>query len=403
MGNMDLEDLGDKIQDIIESAVKSHDFQKLNQTITQAVNSAIDNGSDALKSALGVNRKNDPEAYKRYRYTPPESFRKKETVKEEDKEPALYLNTAGDKVKGIAMAGCGALLAFGNGAALLSGGFLRMLFGGGGGASTVFLSIFFAIGVGLIAAGTHLVGKVNRFRKYISTLGKKNYCEVEELSKATAKPVRFVRREIKKMVTDGWFLEGHMDEKETVLITSNETFRQYEEMKKKLEEKRREELKEQAKKPVITPQVQEILDKGQEYLKEIGKCNEAISGEEISAKISEIEEIVSRILERAAAHPEVASDLKKLMNYYLPMTIKLLNAYAEMEKQPIQGENIRKSKKEIEDTLDTLKQAFEKLLDTIFTDTALDVSSDISVLNTLLAQEGLKDDGLHATLTQSGF
>ena len=85
-------------------------------------------------------------------------------------------------------------------------------------------------------------------------------------------------------------------------------------------------------------------------------------------------------------------DLKRLMNYYLPVTVKLLDAYEDMDRQPVQGENIRSSKKEIEDTLDTLNSAFEKLLDSVFKDVAWDVSSDISVLNTVLAQEGLKED-----------
>ena len=122
---------------------------------------------------------------------------------------------------------------------------------------------------------------------------------------------------------------------------------------------------------------------------EIRRYNDAIPGEEISGKISRMELIVRRIFERAQAHPEIVPDLKKLMDYYLPMTVKLLNAYAEMDRQPVQGENIRKSKQEIDSTLDTLNQAFEKLLDSVFEDTAMDVSSDISVLNTLLAQEGL--------------
>ncbi|HCO36844.1 MAG TPA: hypothetical protein DIT11_00265, partial [Ruminococcaceae bacterium] len=70
------------------------------------------------------------------------------------------------------------------------------------------------------------------------------------------------------------------------------------------------------------------------------------------------------------------------------------NAYEDMDSQPIQGENIASSKKEIEDTIDTLNVAFEKLLDSVFEDTAIDVSSDISVLNTVLAQEGLTEDEL---------
>ena len=101
---------------------------------------------------------------------------------------------------------------------------------------------------------------------------------------------------------------------------------------------------------------------------------------------------MQHIFDRAEEHPEVIPDLKKMMDYYLPMTVKLLNAYADMDAQPVQGETILASKREIEETLDTLNLAFEKLLDSIFKDTALDVSSDISVLNTLLAQEGLTDD-----------
>ena len=79
-----------------------------------------------------------------------------------------------------------------------------------------------------------------------------------------------------------------------------------------------------------------------------------------------MELIIAKIFERAKAHPEIIPDLNRLMDYYLPMTVKLLNAYEEMDSQPVQGENITSSKKEIEET----------------------------VLNTVLAQEGLTEDEL---------
>jgi 5-bromo-4-chloroindolyl phosphate hydrolysis protein len=142
--------------------------------------------------------------------------------------------------------------------------------------------------------------------------------------------------------------------------------------------------------------VQQVLDKGNAFIAEIRRCNDAIPGEEISAKIDRMEAIIRRIFHRAETNPEIVPDLKKMMDYYLPMTVKLLNAYADMDAQPVQGENILNSKAEIEGTLDTLNLAFEKLLDSLFADTALDVSSDISVLQTMLAQEGLTDDGLRA-------
>ena len=197
------------------------------------------------------------------------------------------------------------------------------------------------------------------------------------------------------MIGKGLFREGHMDREETCLITSDETYQYFEQSRLQLEERQRQEAASVQKAAAPhDPQVQEVLERGNAFIAQIRGCNDAIPGEEISAKISHMEMIVRRIFERAEAHPEIVPDLKKLMDYYLPMTVKLLNAYADMDAQPVQGENIQSSKREIEDTLDTLNRAFEKLLDSVFADTAMDVSSDISVLNTLLVQEGLTEDDL---------
>lgn len=82
------------------------------------------------------------------------------------------------------------------------------------------------------------------------------------------------------------------------------------------------------------------------------------------------------------------------MGYYLPTTLKLVNAYKDLEAEPVQGPNIKRSKDEIEETLDTISSAFEKLLDSFYQDTAMDISTDISVMKTMFAQEGLTEDGL---------
>ena len=102
-----------------------------------------------------------------------------------------------------------------------------------------------------------------------------------------------------------------------------------------------------------------------------------------------MEVLVQKIFDRVQQDPDSLEDISKLMDYYLPTTIKLLEAYQQLCSQPVQGENIRSSKLEIEQTLDTLNDAFERLLDSLFEDVAWDISSDISVLQTMLAQEGL--------------
>lgn len=242
-------------------------------------------------------------------------------------------------------------------------------------------------GTALLCSGIGTLAKVSRFKVYLKALGTKTSITLERLSRSVGKNERFVRKELQKMIKQGLFLEGHLDNEQKNLITSDETFREFERSRLELEQRKRSQAVQAAKSP--DPKIQEVLDKGNAYVKEIRRCNDEIPGEEISAKIDRMEAIVRKIFERAEAHPEVIPDMKKLMDYYLPMTVKLLNAYADMDRQPVQGETIRKSKQEIDATLDTLNAAFEKLLDELFQDAAIDVSSDISVLNTLLAQEGL--------------
>ena len=403
----ELGELGDRIKEIIDTAVSTKDYrqmtedikQTVGQTINSTLNSAVDTGSEAIRNGLNSmfgsgnsEYHNKTKEFEERRRREREQERKKqEEEKAKERMLTLYDRNTGGRMKGMMLAISGGILASGMGLGTLvlsifgTVGHMSSLVLGG----TCFLAAGALAGVGLLTGGIKKLGKLERFQKYIGTLGTHTYCNFEQLSAAVGKPVKFVKKDVKKMISDGWFRQGHIDAQETCLITSNETYQQYTQTAKALEEKKQEEERRQAD---LSPEVQEVLDKGNEFLDKIHKSNDAIPGVEISAKISRMELIVEKIFERAQKHPEIIPDLIKMMNYYLPMTVKLLDAYEEMDRMPVQGENIKSSKKEIEDTLDTLNQAFEKLLDSVFQDTAWDVSSDISVLHTLLAQEGLTDD-----------
>ena len=384
--NQDWDDLGRSIQDIIDRAINSQDYQKLNQTIRQAVDKAVDMGSEAVRKVVDGSR----------RSTPNDQYSKSTAVAGKRNLPALYASTNGKTAVGILKTVGGGLLSGITFLTILATALHNLLITGAGLLNfPVVLSLAgFGAGVWLIGSGSDTLGMVSRYKVYRKTLGQKTHCTLEKLATSVGKSVKFVRRELRQMINEGLFLEGHMDKEGTCLITSNETYQHFEQSRLLFEERQRQEAAANNQKAPVsqTPQVQEVLDRGNAFIDQIRRCNDAIPGEEISAKISRMELIVQRIFERAEAHPEIVPDLKKLMDYYLPMTVKLLNAYADMDAQPIQGETIQASKREIEATLDTLNLAFEKLLDSVFKDTAMDVSSDISVLNTLLAQEGLTED-----------
>ena len=374
----ELDNLGRDIQDIIDRAVNSQDYRKLNQTIRQTV----ELGSEAVRSAFAAAEKK--------KSSRPVKTVEAEVVKQQ--ELALLYGTTGNlTTKGLVKAVGGGLLAAVSG--LFSLASLILIFTGGSAVPTLLTLAGIGGGAGLIVSGAKNLSQVSRFKTYRKLLGNKTHVALDKLARSVGKTADFVRREVETMIARGLFRQGHLDREKTMLITSDETYRLFEDSRLQLEERKRQEeqLRREMEKNAPSPQVREVLRRGEEFLEEIRRCNDAIPGIEISDKISRMELIVQRIFQRAGTNPEIVPDLKKLMNYYLPMTVKLLNAYADMDAQPVQGETILSSKKEIEDTLDTLNLAFEKLLDSVFQDTALDVSSDITVLKTLLAQEGLTE------------
>ena len=127
-------------------------------------------------------------------------------------------------------------------------------------------------------------------------------------------------------------------------------------------------------------------------LREIRQLNDEIADDAVSQRIDRIGELTASIFRVVREKPEHAEEVRKFMNYYLPTTLKLLKSYALMEKQSYQGENIQASRKKIEEVLDTLIHAFEQQQDRLFRTEALDVETDISVLETMLRSDGLTEE-----------
>jgi hypothetical protein len=139
------------------------------------------------------------------------------------------------------------------------------------------------------------------------------------------------------------------------------------------------------------PEVDPIIDEGNKALSEMGRLYMSIKDPEVRVKINEIMRVTDKIVQDAIADPSDIPKIKKFMNYYLPTTIKLLNAYDRMDSQGIEGENIDKTMKSINDMLDAAIVAYKKQLDSLFANQALDIETDIAVMNAMLDREGLSE------------
>lgn len=270
-------------------------------------------------------------------------------------------------------------------------------------------AVFAGLSGWLLGAGVSRLQTSRRFKAFQRVFGTREVCSFSELAAQLHISEAKALSSARKMLKRGLLPQGHIDDEQTCLMVTDEVYRLY----RQLQESRRQQAleqqaqaqaqqraqKEAARKAAearaavsaLPVEAQMFIDQGNSYLTQLRDLDVRIDDAAVSAKIVAIEDVVSRIIKRVEGEPSVIDGMGRLMDYYLPTTVKLLEAYEDLEDQPVQGGNIAGSRRDIEQTLDVLHAAFEKLLDESYQDLSMDVSSDISVLNAILAQEGLTD------------
>lgn len=252
------------------------------------------------------------------------------------------------------------------------------------------LFVFFVGSVILAFRGWKIRKRLERFNKYSDILKGKNYSEISKLSESVSKKNKFVLKDIEKMMSLNMFKEGHISEDKSYFILGDEVYEEYLNSMKAYSERSKEEADNTVDQD--KSELSLVIENGEKYISEIESVNYSLRGNNIYTKLNEMANITKNIIDNVRKNPDNLPLVKKFFNHYLPISLKLIYSYRELNTQTIEGENIRKAKNEIENSIDLINTAFRKLLDNLFEDVVLDVSSDISVLETLFTQEGLTED-----------
>lgn len=396
MSEKDYSDLGREIGDKINKFVNSKEIKDLQENIRVTVETTMHEVSRSVKDATEQVNKNveiqrDIQKVKQ---------QVKQPLKQYSKRQLPVLKRPPGSVSGTLMTVFGSIGAVIGGLITAFSFSLFALTGEYFGFTTITMAMsaqFTALCIIVAIIGGFFIRRAKRFKKYIKRIDTRDFYSIKELSYAVHKEERFVIKDLKKMIKRGWFREGHLDKQETCFMLTDESYQMYQNAQLELERRKEEEAlsakeKELIEQDPVRKQLQITVEEGKEYIRRIREINDEIPGEDISNKLYRLENVCARIFEHIEEKPEKLSDIRKFMNYYLPTTLKLVEAYHEFSVQPVQGENITSAKNEIEETLDSISSAFEKMFDKLFEDDALDISTDISVLSTMLAQEGLLED-----------
>lgn len=246
----------------------------------------------------------------------------------------------------------------------------------------VFVPLLFSCAsLGVAAWGWYKTRQARRFRKLLNLIGDQKLVDIHAV--ADAFPCKYEKacEMLQDMAYMGYLGQrAYVDSASGQLVLTGEGVR----ARRKAEQKAAEKAKK--------TQEEGKEEKELSILQEIREVNDAIPDPVLSRKISRIEEITGHILEYQKKHPEKAGELHTFLNYYLPTTLKILNAYAELERQGVEGENISATKDRIERMMDMVVEGFENQLDKLFRDDMLDITSDISVMEKMMGRDGLAGD-----------
>lgn len=263
---------------------------------------------------------------------------------------------------------------------------------------------------GMVQLGCSKHHRLKRADRYIQLCGARMYAEISQLAAAIQKSRSFVLHDVRRMLRMGIFPNGHLDEQGTTLMLNDVIYKQYQDAERARAVRERQALPVQEERP-LTPgelveqeqrardqELNQMIAEGMECIRKLRDINDAIEGEVISAKLYQLENLLKEIFDKVREYPDQMSQMHRVMEYYLPTTLKLVEAYKEFDQVSVPGEDILSAKAQIEKTLDTINAAFTELLNNLFRNRVYDVTTDAQVLETMLAQEGLTKESISKEL-----
>ena len=246
--------------------------------------------------------------------------------------------------------------------------------------SSVFLfsGIMALAGIGFLIIPRSHAQKAARKNRFVNVVGNRKVMRLDDIAATLGIPYPQTVKELQVYLDRGMFPGGYIDHARKLLVVSADGLKAY------MSETEANNNTEKTAPPV---------DARSGLLEQIREINARIADKQVSEKIKRIETITALILDAVTREPDKEKKIAAFMGYYLPTTLKILNAYEQFEEQDVRGENIQAAMRDIENILDLLTSGFERQLDLLFESNVLDISSDISVLESMLAKDGLTDGG----------
>jgi hypothetical protein len=251
-----------------------------------------------------------------------------------------------------------------------------------------------AIGINILLL-VFSVGRIQFYRRYdiyTDILKHRNVEIVDDLASYSKKDVAMVVKDLTKAIKYKYIPQGHFGTDNIIFITSDDVYNKYKEKQAVCDRYYRKQVEERVRMRERSKEMTQIMESGKNYVDKIHQSNDIIKDKAISQKLDRMETIVAMIFHEVDINPQQADKLGLFLNYYLPTTEKLLNAYIDLDEKQVKGKSLDRSKRDIENSLDTINTSFEAILDRFYQEQEMDIASDISAMEIMMKQDGIKEN-----------
>lgn len=374
----------DQFVEKAKEKLDSIDFNKLNQDVYNTIDGAISIAKLGLnKYDNFINTLNGKDNKGKYNYP--------------TKNPEVVVQYPKNRTKSSIFTALGSAGLTLNG--ITAAGVLIAMFSAGSAISPLIATLLFwvapwsALSYYLFRKGKQIKNKNLRFSRYIKNLSNSTIMLVKDLADSVQKNVDFTKKDLKELIAEDYFHQARLVENDEIFILDNNSFKQYKNYltdNPNLVSNYREEK-------VEKDSLQESFLKAHEYLRDISLANSKIKDEKIRENTDDLIKTARTILIRVRSVPEEMPALRKFMDYYLPTIKKMVENYQDFEEKNLQSPEIKNAMLEIEQSIDIIDSAFQKLLNNLFSETAVDVTTDVKVLKNILNQDGLIEEDFTIT------
>ena len=355
-------------ENLIDHAIKEENFKEINEFISQSLNSAVNITKSSINKLFNKTNENRP-----YRVCDDDNIINQKPKAE--KKVRAWSNLA--KLS-LIFHGIGAI-------SILIDGIHHFDLD-----SLMVFALYFVpaiiFSLYILYRTDKLKKQIIRFRKYKREIGNNTVIPVMDLAVATSKAKDFTINDLLDLIDKDFFRQARIVENGELLILDSKTYKLYKKEKLNNFNEKNEDLEAYDLK---ASDRDEILSKARIQITKLANSVDSLK-EPMKFKITKLLGTLKRIFSIVKENDVDLKDLSKFIDYYLPTTTKLVETYKDMQDSPTQSVEV--SLKEIDKTMDIINEAFLKLLDNMYEDKVIDISSDISVLKTMLKQEGLLDD-----------